>query len=1188
MTDGDRIKSALWSLQGDGFGDRAAKLLNVLGYHSTRIVDEVSMQPEEFVEMYAAESTKSEDVFVSEARSVQVLFQVTDSEMDGQARLDAASYDKSMNKSFLFVAVELKRTTHSRGRYAAFTREINKRLKIPAVVLFRTPESKCTLGFTHRRESIRDPSHHVLERVSLVREINSLTPHRAHVDILHSLSMPERLEWIVNNRKRRNFDGLHDAWLAALDTEELNRRFYRDLYDWFERAVEQASLPKNIQSQEHILRLITRLLFVWFVKQKGLANNHLFNEHDVKDILVHYDSGGDSYYRAILQNLFFATLNTEIGRRGFGDTNTSYHYKHEIKDVEVLLELFNQAPFINGGLFDCLDEGANRTDYFVDDISERRGYSIPNQLFFGKGDNPGLITIFNKYHFTVEESTPLEQEVALDPELLGRVFENLLAAYNPETRDTVRKQTGSYYTPREVVDYIVDKTLTASLTRKMCNSAESAGTAKEKMQKLLDYSTTMPDDLGLTDEERNGIVQTISQIKILDPAVGSGAFLVSVLHKLTLVLNRIDPENKIWMKLQTHMAKERAGEIFEKADTSQREEQLRQTNTVFERYGDDFGRKLYLIQNNIYGVDIQPIAIQIAKLRFFISLVIEQDTISTNPEDNYGVQPLPNLETRFVAANTLVPLNKPAQRTIGQTDDDVRRLESELARNREQYFLASCPETKAGCRDNDARLRHQLASAVNKAGDAGYVNEMAKWDPYDQNHSSGWFDAKYMFGISDGFDSVIGNPPYLRQEDISNKQHMQLPVSNNLGIRDHQIPYKSDLSSYFFYHSINLLKAGGRLGFISSSGWLNDGYGTDLQDVLLKHCRLELLAQPEFRVFADAGIRTVITTLVRSPPSTTPVWFLKTANRNLEGDPIERPQSKLAPGNWMLYFESGMPPTNTPMVKLGDVCKVVRGKVVGHNFFILDRKRVQEFGIDRMYLEPMVPKNLRGAVHIVDGMAEEWLLNVSTPKRDLAKTPHGRKVLPYLETGNRIDTPKRGADRTPRRIREFSTIKNHRPYWYSLNLGEPAPILVSLIINRRARILENSGGFHATNRFAYVTPHNLRHTQCILAYLSSSWFSLYQEMNGPKSGLGALQLYTNKYKKSPIPDFDRIGDHMMDRLCSAWVRYRQDLDVAKLDDVVFEMLGLSPTGCNTVRQRLVGYVDARLDAARMPANRPDD
>ena len=1178
MTDGDRIKSALRSLRDDGFGDRATELLSVLGYHSTRIVDEAPMQPEEFVGMYAAESTKSEDVFVSEARSVQVLFQVTDSEMDGQARLDAASYDKSVNKSFLFVAVELKRATYPRGRYAAFTREINKRLKIPAVVLFRTLDSKCTLGFIHRREGIRDPSHHVLERVSLVREISSGTPHRAHVDILHSLSMPERLEWIVNNRKRSNFDGLHDAWLAALDTEELNRRFYRDLYCWFERAVERASLPNNIQPQEHMLRLITRLLFVWFVKQKGLVNNRLFNEHDVGDILVRYDSGGDSYYRAVLQNLFFATLNTEIGRRGFGDTNTSYHYRHEIKDATTLLELFNQTPFINGGLFDCLDEDDSRTDYFVDDIAERRGYSIPNQLFFGKGDNPGLITIFNKYHFTVEESTPLEQEVALDPELLGRVFENLLAAYNPETRDTVRKQTGSYYTPREVVDYIVDKTLAASLAGMMCDSAESAEVVKEKMQKLLDYPI-VPDGLRPTDKECSDMVRAISEIKILDPAVGSGAFLVSALHKLTLVLKRIDPENKIWMKLQTDMAKERAGEIFEKASTGRREERLLQINTVFERYSDDFGRKLYLIQNNIYGVDIQSIAIQITKLRFFISLAIEQDANSANPEDNYGVQPLPNLETRFVAANTLVPLNKLAQQTIGQTDDDVRRLESELARNREQYFLASHSETKAACRGNDARLRHQLAGALNKAGDAGYVNEMAKWDPYDQNHSSAWFDAKYMFGISDGFDSVIGNPPYLRQEDISGKQHMQLPVSNNLGIRDHQIPNKSDLSSYFFYHSINLLKSGGRLGFISSGGWLADGYGTTLQRMMLDHCMLESLIQPEFRVFTDASVRTVITMLCRSHERGT-VEFVKTSDNGLSGDVNGVAQSELTPGNWITRFNDGIQSVRVPMTALGAVCSVVRGRVTGHNdFFILNGVDVKEWGIGSAHLAPMVPKNLHGAVHLTDGMATEWLLNVSESEGNLAKTPDGRKLRKYLKSGDNVKVPKRGFDRTAKRIRDFTSVKIHKPYWYSLNLGEPAPILVSLIISKRARILENGGGFHSTNRFAYVTPHNPEHIHCLLAYLASSYFSLYQELNGPKSGAGALQLYTNAYKKAPVPNFEKVGADVVAKMQSAWLQYREDLDSEALDGVVYEALGLNPDEQVHVQTQLACLMESRIGAA---------
>ena len=278
----------------------------------------------------------------------------------------------------------------------------------------------------------------------------------------------------------RNFDGLLAAWLVALDTEELNRRFYGDLFRWFERAVEEATFPADcaraLPPEEHIIRLLTRLLFVWFIKEKNLIAEGLFVEARIANLLKHYDRAeGDSYYRAVLQNLFFATLNAEMDRRGFSkESNVAhrdfsrYRYEKEMREPDRLLALFAQTPFINGGLFDCLDseeairEGGYRIDCFTDNATQRRGHSIPNCLFF---DDDGLIPLFHRYKFTVEENTPIEQEVALDPELLGKVFENLLAAYNPETRDTVRKQTGSYYTPRPVVDYMADEALVAALAQ---------------------------------------------------------------------------------------------------------------------------------------------------------------------------------------------------------------------------------------------------------------------------------------------------------------------------------------------------------------------------------------------------------------------------------------------------------------------------------------------------------------------------------------------------------------------------------------------------------------------------------------------------------------------------------------------------------------------------------------------------
>ena len=290
--------------------------------------------------------------------------------------------------------------------------------------------------------------------------------------------------------KPQNFDGLLAAWLDALDTEELNRRFYRDLFAWFERAVKKATFPtkqpKALKSEEHVMRLITRLMFVWFVKEKGLVAEDLFVENQVRKLLRDYDpDNGDSYYRAVLQNLFFATLNTEISRRGF--SSAGHHHAPRLSlDTGTRARLptptacwrcSKQTPFINGGLFDCLDsfESTSRKGYridcFTDNEAHRRGYSIPNALFFDESEKePGLIRLFERYKFTVEENTPTEQEVALDPELLGKVFENLLAAYNPETRDTARKQTGSYYTPREVVDYMVDEALVAALAQKAAGS----------------------------------------------------------------------------------------------------------------------------------------------------------------------------------------------------------------------------------------------------------------------------------------------------------------------------------------------------------------------------------------------------------------------------------------------------------------------------------------------------------------------------------------------------------------------------------------------------------------------------------------------------------------------------------------------------------------------------------------------
>ena len=812
-------------MTGADFPSEAKALLDALGYASTRTLHDQTGDPADFLAAFRAPNpnANAERAFRESAESVRLLFQLADVDvgerLQGRLIQDDA-FNKSAARSFLFWAVELSGGSYKRGKYAELTREINKRFNIPSVVLFRDANGLLTLAFVHRRPNRRRPEHDVVGNVSLVREINPRNPHRAHLDILADLSFDARSRWMRDNRKPANFDGLLDAWLAALDTQELNKRFYRELLAWFETACDQAKFPttgaKTLRPQEHVIRLITRLLFIWFIKEKGLVAPELFTEAQVAPLLKDYArETGDSYYRAVLQNLFFATLNTEIPQRGFSAQASRthrdfsrYRYRGEMADPDALLALFRATPVINGGLFDCLDseqangDGGWRIDCFTDNPASRNGYSIPNRLFFGGG---GLVRLFDRYKFTVEENTPVEQDVALDPELLGKVFENLLAAYNPETRENARKQTGSFYTPREVVDYMVDEALGEALADKAAPDDGDRGYWRERIGYLLDYADAA--DM-FTPNETDRLVRAIAQLRILDPAVGSGAFPMSALHKLTLALRRLDPENARWQALQRELAGEQATAAFHLSLRRDRDARLDDISAVFEAYHEsDFGRKLYLIQNSIFGADIQAVACQIAKLRFFISLAIEQNP-TADPNRNYGVHPLPNLETRFVAADALLSLGP--QKTLAQTDA-VQKLEREIA---------------------DAKA---LQKAEFSAEDAAKV---AEWDPYDQNAAADWFDPAYMFGVTDGFDIVIGNPPYVQLQKNGGELAKKYQSAGYA-----TFARTGDLYQLFQEKGFRLLAPErGLLAFITSNSWLKAEYGKATRRIIAKkHTPLRLI-----------------------------------------------------------------------------------------------------------------------------------------------------------------------------------------------------------------------------------------------------------------------------------------------------------------------------------------------------------
>jgi len=602
------------------------------------------------------------------------------------------------------------------------------------------------------------------------------------------------------------FKILHDSKLtlsditAAFSVETLTKQFYKDLFEWYQWAVEPTSnitFPNNTTTEDDdrddietkIIRMITRIMFVWFIKQKNLVPDRIFEINFLSTILKDFDPYSTSignYYNAILQNLFFGTLNRAIkdedgNTRKFAtsskrDIKTLYRYAEmfAISEQEVI-EMFAEIPFLNGGLFECLDktrhidgveqcynfDGFSRNELRFADGRYKHRAVVPNNLFFEP--EKGLISILNRYNFTIEENSPEEQQVALDPELLGKVFENLLGAYNPETKETARNQSGSFYTPREIVNYMVDESLIAYLgdndfTRSLFRNDFSF--EKSKI------------------EEYKKLAEKIKTVKILDPACGSGAFPMGLLNRMVEILERISPNEDI------------------------------------------YNLKLSVIENCLYGSDIQSIAAQITKLRFFISLICDCEKDASKP--NFGIPTLPNLETKFVSANSLVAKKKkPAEGNLFE-NPEIEPTKNELAEIRHKHFSAKSTSTKHRLREKDQVVREKLAKLL--SDDDNFAPEDAKqlaaWNPYDQNAVSPFFDPEWMFGIADGFDIVIGNPPYIQ---LQNNGGELAQLYEGCGYST--FARTGDIYCLFYERGWQLLKKNGHLCYITSNKWMRAGYG---------------------------------------------------------------------------------------------------------------------------------------------------------------------------------------------------------------------------------------------------------------------------------------------------------------------------------------------------------------------------
>jgi hypothetical protein len=617
-----------------------------------------------------------------------------------------------------------------------------------------------------------------------------------------------------------NFASL-EAIKEAFSVEPLNKEFYDKIVRCFyslvggevgtgrnkETLKANLVLPGNKTDRTIVrqfgVRLVGRIIFCWFLKHKHSSKGIAL----IPENWLSRSSVTSNYYHGLLELLFFEVLNRELKERP----------KHLPNNHELI-------PFLNGGLFEP-QTGAD-SDYY--DKSKRTPEQRSNHaLRIADKWFKELFDVLEQYNFTIDENSVNDAEVSIDPEMLGRIFENLLAEIDPNLdsneKTSVRKATGSYYTPREIVDHMVE----ASLVKYLHNST---AIEEKRLYQLFDDSK----ELDFTYKQIAQLISAFDKVKILDPAAGSGAFPMGCLHKIVLALQKLDPGATIWKKkqldkIQNAAVKAEMKEILDKANA-------------------EYARKLGVLQQCIYGADIQPIAAEISRLRSFLSLIVDEEINDSKP--NRGVVALPNLDFKFVTANTLISLNHSRFET-----ELVGKKIPELQAIREDYLQAHGSE-KEELRKRFKRVQkqiyeHQLENFGKFEGSR--VDQLTDWDPF-VNREVKWFDPEWMFGIKQ-FDIIIGNPPY-GGTPISD----ELKLQSGLGSKD---PYGAFIAKYLRRRQ-NIgtciktpLRHGGILSFIVSDTFMTIKSHKQLRDLILEN-RIHSM----IRVHPDTFKATVNTAII--------------------------------------------------------------------------------------------------------------------------------------------------------------------------------------------------------------------------------------------------------------------------------------------------------------------------------------
>ncbi len=880
-----------------------------------------------------------------------------------------------------------------------------------------------------------------------------------------------------------------DKLNTAFDVEAVNEDFFEQYEACFHREVKPAvkkALDGDDESAHQFTQLLfNRLMFCWFLQKKGWLNG---DPYYLLNLLrrAHNYKPPKNFYHDYLSFLFFEVLaNPEEQRR-----------KRQPSDPHIVME----APFLNGGLFERteLDERIESLPTF------RR---LPNSIF-----KSILEDLFARYNFTVEESTSLDIQVALDPELLGTIFERLV---------TGRHETGSYYTPKPVVEF-------------MCRQA-----LKHYLAQETDLPETILEDLvenhsveNLSPAQANDIIRALDTIKVCDPACGSGAYLVTMLHELVAIYRAL---------------------YSEKLNDPQK----------------DYDLKLRIIERNLYGVDIDPFAVHIARLRLWLTLIVDSEET-----DWRRVKPLPNLDFKIEIGDSLTAPNPQAMPDLFRSV--LIQHADRLAQLKGRYLRAYGEEKR--------RLERQIKDEESQLRDA------LRDSPAPQGALDWRIAFAEVFAEKQGFDIVLANPPYVRQElipeaykrflsSLSPDQGLQDPKQLLLSLYPDAAEGRSDLYVYFYARALQLLRPSGIHVFICSNSWLDVAYGGKLQKYLLENAHILAIYESALeRQFTSAAINTIISFLRKGRPddaAETRFIRLLDAFEKSVTDPsrqriVVKTRAELwqegsdesgryvgnkwggkylrAPDIFFAILEKG----KGKLVPLGEIAEVRRGFTTGANeFFYLQPVGMSVKDVVELQgIAPTTPVRVRNDARWEGEIEAGWLHPVIKspreirtlrvrledlshllfmPPKEVREGIRARNLKPLKQYLNALAYIRWGERQG---YHQRSTCKSRNPWW---DVGERTPAMVNCnyLIDDRMRFYFAPNGVYVSDDFQELRGANEVHA----AIASATVTQMFCELRGRTPfGGGLLKVQTYEVKSLPILNPSLLVSVHCQRLLSAFHR----------------------------------------------------